>query len=207
VKLGIVSCGIGNVGSVRNMLFELSLDCIEITKAAEVLECDRIILPGVGAFDQGVTKMREAGVWDVLDDVVRKGDVSVLGLCLGAELMLEASDEGEKAGFGWIPGRNRLFDSGAMPVRLPLPHMGWAALELVDDDPLFFGAEAESRYYFSHSYHFSPTNVAATRAWATYGYRFPAVIRQGRVVGVQFHPEKSRRFGAAVLRNFATGRD
>jgi glutamine amidotransferase len=203
MTIGVVSYGIGNIGSIRNMLWELALDVVEVTSPRLLLECDRLILPGVGSFDTAVQRLEASGLWGPLDEVARAGKTPILGLCLGAQMLLESSEEGARRGFGWIRGTVKAFDTAAMPRALPVPHMGWATLEVVADEPLLRDRSGDAKFYFAHSFHFAPREVESIAAYATYGYRFPAVIRAGSVSGVQFHPERSRRFGAAVLRSFA----
>lgn len=203
MKIGIVSYGVGNVGSVRNMLWENALDACEVASPEALLACDRLILPGVGAFDAAMQRLHAAGLSVALDAAMAGGYIQILGLCLGAQLMFEASDEGGRAGLGWFPGRVEAFRPALMPLPLPVPHMGWAPLRPLREEPLLRGLEDDSRFYFAHSYHFAPADPRHVSATACYGYEFPAIVRRENVVGVQFHPEKSRRFGAALLRNFA----
>lgn len=205
MKLVIVNSGVGNVRSVANMLRRLGVESLISDRADEVRRADAIILPGVGSFDAAVRRFRETGIKDTLDEKARAGSTPILGICLGMQLMGDSSEEGEEAGFGWIPGELRKFrpeDGGA--IRIRVPHMGWNEVRAMADNVLLTGFESNPRFYFDHSYYFVPTDAADSAGTATYGREFSAVLRKGLLFGVQFHPEKSHRFGLTLLRNFAT---
>lgn len=128
----------------------------------------------------------------------------MLGICLGMQLMGDRSEEGEEPGFGWIGGDLKRFqaaDGGNTPIRVP--HMGWNIVAPARDNPLFDGFDGEPRFYFDHSYYFVPNDAGSCAARTRYGVEFAASIRRGNLFGVQFHPEKSHRFGFQLLKNFA----
>jgi imidazole glycerol-phosphate synthase subunit HisH len=201
VALIIVDYGVGNLGSIPNMLKRLGERAVISSDPSEVKAADRLILPGVGAFDAGARSLRTQGLIEPLRQRVLEDGVPTLGLCLGMELLFESSEEGQESGLGWIGGRIERF-SFSDGARRPIPHMGWNTVKVERQHPLVADLGDEPRFYFAHSYHArcaDPTDVVAT---ATYGYEFPAVVARANVVGAQFHPEKSHRFGLKLLGNF-----
>ena len=158
-----------------------------------------VILCGVGAFDAGRGLLREVGVSLRLEQELHEGGKPVLGVCLGMQMLGEGSEEGTLPGLGWIPARSKhLASLGATTV----PHVGWQRLELVKNDPLFEGLPGDARFYFSHSYGMHPVPPEFLLATPAEGPRFAAVVRKGNAWGVQFHPEKSLRYGLRILTNF-----
>jgi glutamine amidotransferase len=203
VSVTIVDYGIGNLGAIPNMLRRSGVDAFVTSDPGAVASAERLILPGVGAYDAGIRQLRASGLDAVLERKVIGEGVPLLGLCLGMELLSESSEEGDLSGLGWIPGRVVRFRLGPETGKT-VPHMGWNTVEPSADDAL--GAILRgSRYYFAHSYHFEPSDPDSVVGTTTYGYPFASVIRRDNVVGVQFHPEKSHRFGKALLEWFARG--
>jgi len=195
--LAIVDYGVGNQGSVLNMYRRLGVEAVRIASAAEVEAAERLVLPGIGAFDHCMRRLREAGLEQPLRAAVARG-VPLLGICVGMQMLLEGSDEGVEPGLGLIRGRAVRFPAGALKV----PHMGWNSVRWLADDLLNQSLRDEARFYFVHSYHAVCEDPAAVLGTTVYGGAFASVIRSGRVYGVQFHPEKSHRFGLALLGNF-----
>ena len=196
----IVDHGMGNLGSVSNMLRKIGTPSIRSADPDVIGQADKLVLAGIGAFDGAAQRLAELGLVDVLNDLVLDRKVPVLGVCLGMQLMARSSEEGSRAGLGWLDAdvQRFTFDQGA---QLPVPHMGWQEIDLARPSPLF-AEDAEMRFYFSHGYHLvchDPADVAAT---STYGYEFPAAVHRGNILGTQFHPEKSHVFGADVYRRF-----
>lgn len=199
----IVDGGISNLGSVVNMLKYLGIECQVTADPAVVRGADRLILPGVGAFDNGIENLHKRGLVAPLNAAVLERKVPVLGICLGMQLLTEGSDEGGQPGLGWIRGRAVRFDLGNNPHRLRIPHMGWSELNVTRPGRLFVDPQAHNRFYFVHSYHVvcdDPQDVAGT-TW--HGIDVTAAVERGNIFGVQFHPEKSHRFGMEVLKTFA----
>lgn len=198
--VGIINYGLGNLGSIQNMLKVIGEKSIISSNPEELDKCDRYILPGVGAFDAGMKKLNETGLADYIKEKANKEKNPILGICLGMQLLGRKSEEGTLPGLGLIPFDNirfRLDD-----IDLKVPHMGWDIVEFKQDNPLLSGLEGTQRYYFVHSYHAqcdSKENVLMTCA---YGYEFAASVVKDNIMGVQFHPEKSHDFGMALLRNF-----
>lgn len=198
--VGIINYGLGNLGSIQNMLKVIGEKSIISSNPEELDKCDRYILPGVGAFDAGMKKLNESGLTEYIKKKANKEKKPILGICLGMQLLGRKSEEGTLPGLGLIPFDNirfRLDDTD-----LKIPHMGWDIVELKQDNPLLSGLEGTQRYYFVHSYHAlcdSKENVLMT---CDYGYEFAASVVKDNIMGVQFHPEKSHDFGMALLRNF-----
>jgi glutamine amidotransferase len=199
--IAIVDHGMGNLGSVQNMLRKLGVDSTRTMDPDEIRAADRIILAGIGAFDGAMARLEELGLVDVLNEQVLDRRVPVLGVCLGMQLMAHRSDEGQLGGFGWINATVEAFtfDDGA---RLPTPHMGWEVVTPRRESPLLPDDGTERRFYFSHGYHLVCNDDADVAATATYGYPFAAAVHRRNVLGTQFHPEKSHAFGMDVYRRF-----
>jgi glutamine amidotransferase len=159
------------------------------------------VLPGVGAFDRGVERLRATGWWEPILDFAAAGK-QVLGVCLGMQLLGESSEEGSARGLGLLRARSVRFPAEVDGRRLKVPHMGWNEVRALREAPLLGGLETEARFYFAHSYRLvcdDPTDVVAV---AEYGGQLAAYVRRGAVQGVQFHPEKSHRFGLRLFKNF-----
>jgi len=166
-----------------------------------IRQATKVILAGIGAFDGAAGRLAELGLIDVLNDLVMVRRVPTLGVCLGLQLMARSSDEGSRAGLGWLDAEVRRFSFPPGQV-LPVPHMGWSEVRPSRPSPLFELDGPAPRFYFSHGYHLvcnDPADVAAT---ATYGYEFAAAVHRGNILGTQFHPEKSHVFGADLYRRF-----
>jgi glutamine amidotransferase len=195
----VVDYDMGNVGSIANMMKKIG-HTVQVSADPETIrKADRLIIPGVGHFDAGMQNIRARGLVDVLNEKVVAQRTPVLGICLGMQLLGDKSGEGDSAGLGWIPSESVRFSNEALRV----PHMGWSEVAQTDHW-LFAGEPADMRFYFVHSYHVVCKEPADRIATASYGIDFSAAIARGHIVGVQFHPEKSHRFGMQLLRNFAS---
>jgi imidazole glycerol-phosphate synthase subunit HisH len=197
----LVHYGLGNIQAFAHIYQRLNLAVEVATTAAQLAAAQRLILPGVGAFDWAMARLNASGMRDALDDAVLNRKVPVLGVCVGMQMMAERSDEGFEPGLGWIKGEVKAFDFHS-EKQLPLPHMGWNDVDPASNDCLFAGIEAP-KYYFLHSYCIVPTDDADALATADYGNRFVSAVRHGNIFGTQFHPEKSHNWGIDLLRNFA----
>lgn len=200
----IVDYGVGNVASVQNMLKKAGHDA-ELTSDPEaVVAASKIILPGVGAFDRAAGILRMTGLGEAVVQAAGSG-AQVLGICLGMQLLLEGSEEGEgqEPGLGLIPGRVVAFPSALREQGIRIPHMGWNSVTRVGDAAALPALVDGDRFYFVHSFHAVPTDTADRFATAQHGIEFTAMVRRGNVMGAQFHPEKSHRTGMAMLRDFA----
>ncbi|MBX2989422.1 MAG: imidazole glycerol phosphate synthase subunit HisH [Bdellovibrionaceae bacterium] len=200
----IVDYKMGNLGSIKNMLRKIGED-VEITSdPIRVARAERLILPGVGRFDRAMENLRQLELRPALEAAVFGRLVPTLGICLGMQLMTRRSEEGDVEGLSWMPGDVKRFRFPS-DEKLTVPHMGWNDLKVKNDSPLFRGLEGDSRFYFVHSYYVSIDDPAQISAETEYGHSFVSAFRRGNLQGVQFHPEKSHRFGQALLRNFIGG--
>lgn len=200
MSVSVIGYGLGNLGSVVNMFRRIGTDVRIVTEPAEVDGADRLLLPGIGAFDTGMSLLADKGFVEPITRFAASGR-PVLGICLGMQLLLDSSEEGERSGLGLIPGSSRRFEEAA---GLRIPHMGWNAVRPTHEDPLLAGAEHDSRFYFVHSYRVVPEREEDVLATTDYGVEFASMVRSGNVMGAQFHPEKSHTFGMTILRNFAS---
>jgi glutamine amidotransferase len=195
--IGIVAYGVGNVRAFAR-IYERHGIPVTITADPEALQqSTHLVLPGVGAFDAAMARLKAKGLYDVLNELVLERRRPVLGVCVGMQMMLGRSDEGQLEGLGWIPGDVRRLDAAER-----LPHMGWNDIQAISD-PLFEGIPAGSQFYFLHSYHAAPSDAGASIARTEYGGRFVCAVRRNHIAGVQFHPEKSHQWGDRLLVNFA----
>lgn len=200
--IALVDYGVGNVGAILNMLRKAGAKDAAVTSDPAVVgTADKVILPGVGPFDRGMANLRARGLVGPLQAQAFERRVPILGICLGMQLMGEASEEGTEKGLGWFEARSVRFRSEG-PSELRVPHMGWNQVAF-RKSPLAEGL-ADARFYFVHSYHVvadRPDDVLGT---TEYGGSIVAAIERGNLFGVQFHPEKSHRYGLRLLQNFAS---
>jgi imidazole glycerol-phosphate synthase subunit HisH len=200
--ISIADFGMGNIGSIANMLKKVGVEVAVVTQPDGLRAAEKIILPGVGAFDAAVSRIRDNGWWPVLKAKVIEERTPILGICLGMQLVMDSSEEGVLPGFGWVPGKVVRFTDD-LGVRIP--HMGWNNVVVARDCPLVEGLAAmdDCRFYFVHSYRVHCRDAHDAVLNAHYGVDFDAAVQRENVLGVQFHPEKSHRYGMALLRNFA----
>jgi glutamine amidotransferase len=194
--IAVVDVGLGNVASVRNILDRLGYEAQRHPNPGSLSETDRYVLPGVGAYDEGVRRLRASGWYDHLRAM--PDTTHILGICLGMQLLGTCSQEGVEQGLGRIPAHFVRFD--VAPLRVP--HMGWNLVHPVGADPLFDPGLPEWRYYFTHSYHAVCDDESLEIGRTNYGIDFTSAYRRGNSRGVQFHPEKSHRFGMSLLRRW-----
>lgn len=200
-SITIIDYGVGNIASIANMLKKAGHSAVLSGDHTEIRDASRLILPGVGSFDHAAARLHSTG----LDDIVREraaAGVPVLGVCLGMQLLLDGSDEGELSGLGLIRGRSRRFPTEAEGHRLRVPHMGWNTVQRTSDEPLPSVKDGD-RFYFVHSYFVQPDDGAHVIGTTRHGIEFASMIRRDNVIGVQFHPEKSHRYGLRLLNDFA----
>jgi glutamine amidotransferase len=196
----VVTGGPGNVGSVRNMLRRLDCEVLITSEPGQVVRADKLILPGVGSFDAGMQALRERKLDAALHEAVSNNGARLLGICLGMQLLMEGSEEGSAAGLGLVRGRVRRLVPGER--RLRVPHMGWNVVRPLRASTLFAAEPGEQRFYFVHSYYVECAEPGDVAGMTDYGIEFASVIERGQVCGVQFHAEKSHRFGMALLARF-----
>jgi glutamine amidotransferase len=200
--IAIIDYDIGNVSAVVNMLQRLGLPSKVTASTADVEQAERIILPGNGAFDSCMQNLRGIGLLHVLERQVLHCGVPLLGICVGAQMLGRGSAEGVEPGLGWLDMHVERFP--VLPD-LRVPHMGWNQVKAAKmNHPLTQDIGDDSRFYFVHSYYMQPKDPAQVLLSAHYGTDFAAGVVKGNIAGVQFHPEKSHRFGKQLLKAFAS---
>ncbi|WP_158368229.1 imidazole glycerol phosphate synthase subunit HisH [Candidatus Williamhamiltonella defendens] len=203
--IAIVDYDIGNIAAVFNMLMRLGLRSIVTAKIQDIERASKIILPGNGSFDACMKNLRASGLIPVLEEKVLAQKVPLLGICVGAQMLGTKSEEGEESGLGWLNLQvSRFPDINGLRI----PHMGWTevwAHNKNKKNPLLVDMVADARFYFVHSYYMTPNNPEEIMFSAKYGIEFAAGVSRDNIAGVQFHPEKSHRFGKKLLNSFARG--
>lgn len=201
--IAVIDYGIGNVCSIVNMLKKIGVEASLASDIKDIKAADKLILPGVGSFDAGMRKLNESGLGEAIIKHAVVDEKPLLGICLGMQMLGRKSEEGKESGLSLIPFENKRFDFNGRNQN-KIPHMGWDVIKTeLNDDPMIQNLESMQRYYFVHSYHAvcdSAENVLMT---CDYGYSFAAAVKNKNIYGFQFHPEKSHRFGMALLENFA----
>lgn len=206
--VSIIDYGAGNIGSILNMFKKLGCDAKLVSTSQEILESTKLVLPGVGHFDFGMNTLNNSGMIAALHQVVLENKVPILGICLGAQLMAETSDEGVIPGLGWFQAKVKNFRTdlsqsdhyGKQTLRVP--HMGWNHIEVKKETPLTNGLDSNSRFYFVHSYYIQSENENDVMFKTDYGLQFDSGLNRDNIYAVQFHPEKSHKFGLRLLENF-----
>ena len=197
----VVDYGVGNVGAILNMLDYLGIDAEASSDGQQIASASKLILPGVGAFDTAMLTLRERRLIDPLNTAVLERRVPVLGVCLGMQLLARCSEEGQEQGLGYV-------DAEVVRITVPpgsalkVPHIGWMEVNPTGRGRLFAATQAPERFYFDHSYHVVCTDQEDVSATFSYGAELCCAVERANVFGVQFHPEKSHRFGMRVLNTF-----
>lgn len=199
----IIDYGVGNLSSIKNMLKRIGVAAEITNDVAAIEKAEKLILPGVGHFNYGMEQLHKSGLVPVLNESVLQKKVPILGICLGVQLLTQSSEEGTAPGLGWIAGKTIAFDKTKLQANQKIPHMGWSDVSNYQQSKLFTNMPNEPRFYFVHSYHLALKNSADVLVTANYGYPFAAGIEHDNILGVQFHPEKSHKFGMKLLENFA----
>lgn len=199
----IVNYGLGNLGSIQNMLKKLGVKSLIINSPEECVDAKKLILPGVGHFEEGMRFLNENGWISVLNQKVLEERIPVLGICLGMQLMTKNSEEGNCNGLGWIDAHVKRFQFD--DSRMKVPHMGWNEVVPKLSSPLLndFDSLEDVRFYHVHSYYVELENPDLEIIRTTYGISFTSGFQKDNIYGVQFHPEKSHKFGMKMLSNFA----
>ena len=201
MKVAIVNYGMGNLGSVRRAFEDIGVEAHVANHPAEIYDANRIVLPGVGAFKEGMDRLREAGWISVLDEVVTQQRKPLLGICLGMQMLAsEGYEGGVTKGLDLIAGKVQRLDTLGCTLRIP--HVGWNEVRYRIHDALFDGIREYSDFYFVHSFAFVPVAREHLMATTPYDCEVTAIIRKGNVFGCQFHPEKSSKAGRQLLKNF-----
>lgn len=201
----IVNYGMGNLGSIANMLKRIGYDSIVTNNTDVIAQASKIILPGVGGFDGGMTNINQLNIISTLNQKVLEEKVPTLGICLGMQLMSEGSDEGEMPGLGWVKGRFKRFTFDTEIAKTyKVPHMGWNSVKRTKQSKVLNSELDKYRFYFVHSYYFEPQNHADVLGITNYQLDFASAFEVENITGVQFHPEKSHKYGMNLLANFAS---
>jgi imidazole glycerol-phosphate synthase subunit HisH len=198
MTIGILNYGMGNIGSISNMLKKINVPSILVNDPSQIDLADKLILPGVGSFDAGMERLKALGFSVAIKNKASLG-MPILGICLGMQLLATKSEEGTFKGLNLIPGNIRKFK---VTSHRPVPHMGWNSVQIKNHG--LFNELDENKYYFVHSYYFHPKDKSHIHGETFYGINFASVVASGNTFGVQFHPEKSHKYGMRLLKNFSS---
>ena len=199
----LIDYGVGNIFAFQNVYKRLDIPTRIAKTSADLENAKKLILPGVGAFDYAMKQLNNSGMRSALDELVLEQNVPIIGICVGMQMMGNRSDEGKLEGLKWIDSEILKFDENLIQQRTKLPHMGWNDVTPIIDHPLFRGLEKEAIFYFLHSFYFKCNNPTESIAISDYGISFSSAVNRDNIYGVQFHPEKSHRYGEKLLQNFA----
>lgn len=198
----VVDYGAGNIGSVLNMIKRLGGTATVAKDVGGIINANKILLPGVGSFDTAVSRLSNLGMFDALKHQAIRG-IPFLGICLGMQLLSERSEEGSLSGLGLIPGYVKRFQFNGSGLKVKIPHMGWNTINILKDQALANNLDKLSRFYFVHSYYFECEQSEHKLFETTYGgFTFTSAVQSKNIMGVQFHPEKSHRYGMQLINNF-----
>lgn len=197
----VVDYGAGNIGSVLNMISKAGGQAVASANISDIQNASKLLLPGVGSFDNAMDKLEKLGLVEPIQEKAKSG-TPILGICLGMQLLSYGSEEGKKAGLGLIPGKVKRFKFDDKDSLLRIPHMGWNQVTVSKQHVLTDKLESDARFYFVHSYHYECEDANDELFRTHYGYYFSSGIQRGNIMGVQFHPEKSHRYGMQLFKNF-----
>jgi glutamine amidotransferase len=200
----IIDYGVGNIGSIANMLKKVGSDSVITSDPEQIAKAEKIVLCGIGAFDDGMSKLESMNIVDVLKKKVLEDKTPILGVCLGMQLFTNGSEEGKKQGLGFVNAYTKRFDFSEIKPEKPLrvPHMGWNIARAVKPSKLYENMYDEPRFYFVHSYYVSLNQREDELLQTNYGIDFTSSFENDNIIGVQFHPEKSHKFGMRLYENF-----
>jgi len=201
--ISVVDYGSGNIQAIQNIYKRLNVGCKAVSSVAELRGAERLILPGVGAFDDTMGKLKRSGMRDVLDDLVLTKETPVLGVCVGMQVMAQSSEEGELPGLGWVNADVKRFDEAALQFKPKTPHMGWNSIAVDKGSPMLEGIDPAEGFYFLHSYYVECHDSSDVLTTTQYGEQFTSSFSRGNIFGFQFHPEKSHANGIQLFKNFA----
>ncbi len=200
--IGIIDYGLGNINAISNIYNKLKVKNIIVNNVEDLQKSEKLILPGVGAFDSAMTLLNKSNLIFEIKKQIFENKKKLLGICVGMQIFAADSTEGESLGLKWFDASvKRINPSNQKNLRLP--HMGWNSVSIIKDDSLFKDLENEEYFYFCHSYYFECKNKINILAETTYGHHFSSVVKNDNVYGIQFHPEKSHDNGIKILNNFS----
>ena len=199
----IIDYGSGNIRAIANIYEKLNISFLIAKNPDDVIGAKKIFLPGVGAFDETISKLDEIGFRSVLDKEVLENKVPILGICVGMQILAETSEEGSLKGLGYIKGHVKKLDASKLDAKPKLPHLGWNSIEIKRKSPLFDNIDPQKGFYFLHTYYFECSNNNDILSTTHYGNSFSSAINDNNIFGFQFHPEKSHSNGINLLLNFA----
>lgn len=201
--IGIINYGSGNIYAIANIYNQLGISHKIISDYRDLKLADKLILPGVGAFDETMSLIKQKNFLDELNELVLEKNVPIIGVCVGMQILASRSHEGKEEGFGWIKGKVKKLDASKIEKKPFLPHMGWNSIKFSREDGLFTDIDADRGFYFLHSYYFECENADDIMATTSYGEDFTVAVNRDNVFGLQFHPEKSHKNGLKIFENFA----
>lgn len=199
--IGIIDYGLGNVTAFLSCYRELNIPAVSINDPSKLKECSHIILPGVGAFDEAINKLKETYFFEEILNCSDRGQ-PILGICVGMQILAEESEEGSLKGLGLIPGAVKSFKNIVANDSLPMPHMGWNSIDYLNKKDIFYGIDSTNEFYFLHSFFYDCKLKEHEMSYTNYGINFCSSVNNDNVYGVQFHPEKSHHCGKKLLKNF-----
>ncbi len=199
----IINYGSGNISAIGNIYERLKVPFKVANSPEEVIGAEKIILPGVGAFDETISMLDESGFRSILDKEVLENKVPVIGICVGMQILAKSSEEGKLPGLGWIDGVVKKIDKSMLTHKPKIPHLGWNSIEVIKKNKLYEGINEEEGFYFLHSYYFECNNESDVLSKTFYGKSFASSVNNNNIYGVQFHPEKSHSNGVQLLHNFS----
>lgn len=199
----IINYGSGNINAIKNIYERLKIPLIVANTPSEVNGAEKIILPGVGAFDETISMLDESGFRSILDKRVMVDGIPVLGICVGMQILAEKSEEGKLPGLGWINGEVRKIDTSLLTEKPKIPHLGWNSIQVKKENKIFENINSVDGFYFLHSFYFECSDEKDILSKTFYGKDFASSVNHKNIYGVQFHPEKSHHNGISLLENFA----
>ncbi len=200
----LIDYGVGNIFAFQNVYKRLDIPTKIAKSSQDLMDAQKLILPGVGSFDYAMNRLNDSGMREKLDELVLEKKIPVIGICVGMQMMGNRSEEGMEEGLKWIDGDILKFDEKLIQHRTKLPHMGWNDVVPVNNHTLFNGLERDAIFYFLHSFYFECKNPSDTIGTSEYGISFSSAVNRDHIFGIQFHPEKSHHYGEKLLHNFAT---
>tara|TARA_B110000046_G_scaffold34755_1_gene37731 strand:+ start:13457 stop:14083 length:627 start_codon:yes stop_codon:yes gene_type:complete len=201
--IGLINYGSGNIHAIANIYKLLNIPYYLVDSPSMISKADKLILPGVGDFDETMKLLREKGFTDSLNEYVIDKEVPILGVCVGMQILCNGSEEGNAVGFGWIPGYTKKLDESKLDHKPYLPHMGWNTVDRIKESNLFADIRDDRGFYFLHTYYFECEAKEDVLGVTTYGDDFASAVRHKNVFGLQFHPEKSHFNGMKIFENYA----